>query len=99
MSEFFLHAKLDRQAMGVPAGFADDVFAFQGLVAAYHILDGACHHMVNAWGSVGTRWTFEKPKSVIPVAVIEALLKGVVLFPIIADVVSCSVRFSCLYSL
>ncbi len=45
--------------------------------------------MVDAWGAVGARRTFEKYKGVVLVAVVQTLLEGVVGFPKTADVVSC----------
>ena len=88
-AKFLLYAEFDGQAMGVPTGLADDMLAFQGLVAAHHILDGAGHHMVDAWGAIGTRWAFEEHEGIVLVAVVKALLESVVLFPILPDSISC----------
>ena len=88
-AEFLLHAEFDGQAVGVPAGLAHHMFAFQGLVAAHHVFDRAGHHMVDARGAVGARRSFEEHKGVVLVAVVKAFLEGVVLFPITADFIGC----------
>ena len=75
--------------MRIPAGLADDVFAFQGLVAAHHVLDGTGHHMVDARYAIGTRRTFEEHESIVLVAVIKTLLEGVIFLPVFADFISC----------
>ncbi len=88
-AEVFLHAEFDGQAVGVPAGLAHHVFAFQRLVAAHHVLDGAGHHMVDTRGAVGTRRTFKEHESVVFIAVVKAFLEGVVGFPKRANLVGC----------
>ena len=45
--------------------------------------------MVDAWGAVRTRRTFEEHEGIILVAVIQTLLEGVVFFPILADGIGC----------
>ena len=46
--QFLFHPQLDRQAMGVPASLAFHPVAFEGLETTENVLDGPCHHMVNA---------------------------------------------------
>ena len=61
-TESFLHTKLHRETVSVPAGFAHHLEALHGLEAADDVLNGASHHMVNTRHTV-SRWrTFEKHK-------------------------------------
>ena len=61
-AEILFHTEFYGQAVSVPAGLALDVETAHGLVAAHHVLDGACHHMVDAGLAVGRRRTLEKHK-------------------------------------
>ena len=42
-----LHAQLYRQSVGIPTCLTLHLEALHCLVAAEHVLDGTCHHMVN----------------------------------------------------
>jgi hypothetical protein len=37
----------------IPAGFAFNAEALEGFVSAKNVFDGACHHVVNAWHTIG----------------------------------------------
>ena len=51
--QLFLNLDFDRQAMGIPAAFALDAKALQGLVATEHVLDGAAQDVMDAGAPVG----------------------------------------------
>ncbi len=53
-AECFLHSEFHGQPVRVPPGFAQHLLSQHGVVAAHDVLDGACHHMVNARHAVGT---------------------------------------------
>ena len=61
-TQHVLHAQLHRESVGIPPGFAVDAVTLECLVAAYDILDGAGHHMVDSRLAVGRRGTFVKYK-------------------------------------
>ena len=56
-AQLFLHAQFHRQSVGVPACLAVHKVTLLCLVAAEHVLNGACHHMVDARLAVGRRGT------------------------------------------
>ena len=56
-AQLFLHAQFHRQSVGVPACLAVHIVTLLCLVAAEHVLNGACHHMVDARLAVGRRRT------------------------------------------
>ena len=75
-AEFFFYAKLYRQTVGIPAGFAVYLLSFERLVTAKDIFNSAAHDVVNAGQTIGRRWSFIKDKRGRSVALCHGLLKN-----------------------
>ena len=80
-AEFLFHAKLDGQAVGVPAALALHPLALQGLVAAEDVLDGPCHDVVDARLAIGAGRAFVEDPSVVGGALVDAGLEDAVGLP------------------
>ena len=82
-TQFFLYTKFNRQTMCVPTSLALYLKALHSFVAAEHVLNGTCHHMMNTGVSIGRRRTFKEYKRRTTFAFIHALVEQVLLVPLI----------------
>ena len=85
-TERFFHAELHGQSMSIPASLAQHLVALHGLEAAHDVLEGACHHMVNAGHTVGRRRSLIKHKGGSTFALLDAACKHVLRVPLFQDV-------------
>ena len=82
-AELFLHAELDGQPVGVPAGLAVHAMPLLRLVAAEDVLDGARHHVVDAGQAVGAGRTLVEHEGRRVLAQLQALAERVLSFPLL----------------
>ena len=80
-AELFLNAKLDRQAVGVPAGTAAHLEAALRLIAADGVFDAAGHDVVDTGHAVGAGRAFEEDKLGSTLPEFERPLERLVLLP------------------
>ena len=80
-AELLFHAKLDRKSVRIPTCAAVDFVAGLRLVTADGILDGTCHHVMDAGHSVCARRAFEKYKLRGTLAQFERLFECMVALP------------------
>ena len=80
-AQFLFHAEFDGKAVGVPSRFALNPMAFEGLEPAKNVLDGPCHHVVDARLAIGRWWPFKKDIRLVGRAAFYALLEGVLTVP------------------
>ncbi len=79
--DFLLDFDLDREAVGIPAGFAGDVIAPHRAVPAEEILHRSREHVVDAGSAVGGGRAFEEDELGLPLRLCEGLLEKILLFP------------------
>ena len=80
-AQLLFHFQLHRQAMGIPAGNAQHVFALHGLITGDQILDGAGQHVADMGLAVGGRRAVKEGKVLPAVPQMEALFLNAVLLP------------------
>ncbi len=81
-SHGLFHTQFYGQAVSVPSCLAAHVVTALCLVAAYGILDGAGHHVVDAGDSVGRGRTLVEDEVTAAVDVTEAAVESVVFIPV-----------------
>ena len=79
--QLLLDLDLDRETVRVPSGLAIHVKAPHRLVAGEQVLQCPCQHVVDAWKIVGGGGPFVKNEGGSSLALLEALVKDVALFP------------------
>ena len=85
-AELLLHSQLDGQSVGVPSRAAAHLVSGLGLVAAYRILYGAGHYMVNARHAVGGRRPLEEDELRRALPKPERGSESILLLPLFKDV-------------
>ncbi len=63
MPSFFLHAKLNRQSMCIPACFTNNTVTFHCIVTSYKVLDNASQHVADMRLAVCRRAVLRKIRS------------------------------------
>ena len=79
----FFNAKLDRQSVRVPAGFAVHLEAFHRLVTAENILDRAGDDVVDTRHTVGGRRTLVKDERRMSLTDFKTLVENVAVLPLL----------------
>ena len=87
-AEFLLHSQLHGQSVGVPSCAAAHLPTRLALVAADSILDGTCHHVVDARHTVCRRRAFKENVLGLSLCKLQALLESLVFFPALQHTVS-----------
>jgi len=83
--ELLFDLNLDRQAVGVPSGFAVDPEAFHGFIAADGVFDRPRNDMMNARAAVGGRRAFEKDERFPVARLFDRSMENAVFVPEIED--------------
>ena len=80
-TQLLLDFELHGQAVGVPAGLAQHIFALHGLIARDQILDGAGFDVADVGLAVGRRRAVKEGEGVLTLAQVDALFEDLFLFP------------------
>ena len=71
--------------MGIPTGLAVHLVALHGLVAAEDVLDGSCHHMMDARHAVGAGRSLIEYIGRSALALADAATEHIFLVPLLQD--------------
>ena len=80
-SQSLLDLELNRQAMRIPAGLAQNILALHGLIARQQILDDTREHMADMRLAIRRRRTIVKRKGIISLTLINRLLRDIMFLP------------------
>ena len=83
--KLFFRFQFHRQAVRVPAGFAEDSESLHGLVAPEHIFEGGLHHMTDMRLTVGSGGAVVKYPVRPAVALAGGTVKDIFFIPILED--------------